>query len=647
MRMAKQQNLRFSRASHGRSQRILCATIFFSLLLTGCFGGGSGIAFEQYTGTDGLVVSFKEVAPPEQVYENAPFPVAVEVQNRGAHNVTYDKMILTFNTDPVYIAGGISPYDPAIHDADALASDKFLDGRTLSYPEGESRLFSIPGRNSFFTKKILGQREAPTVSLRADLCYAYRTTLSTEVCIDTNLYGQNLREQPCVAEDISFSNGQGAPIAITAVEVKAIPVLAPAEDVEVIQPIFTITLGDVGQGYLIGPDTLPFESACLLKGIQRSELNAVYFRAWLLGSELECKPGKIIRIEDGEATVTCTISEQELVNPVFRSTQNFQSVLRMEASYLYKTFDTTEITIQRLGVSNDEVISGAIGEATGYYYVNGEIATDAFGKPIDKCTQFVKNPSSAPPEIASKLTPDFKCTCGRTECLQLARDGRCIAGLCPGTSFCCDETKRKPVETSESGVEPVVSSPKEPSTTESPQEPVIELSAPAWVAKAKAEWEYFGEGQIAECNAQVKNRVEEYFSAGNCASSSTCSATPWSAAFISYVMTSSGASFPSNCAHTAYFSAIRDAPGKYSCTARRMSDIGTLKPGDILCACREGGCPITFDSAKNQASHCDIVSAVENGKIELIGGNLDDTVAKRSVSVSQLGSSYYGFLSCG
>jgi hypothetical protein len=127
----------------------------------------------------------------------------------------------------------------------------------------------------------------------------------------------------------------------------------------------------------------------------------------------------------------------------------------------------------------------------------------------------------------------------------------------------------------------------------------------------------------------------------------------WSANFISYVMVESGfEEFPVSNGHIYYFKNIKEnSPG--SCKAYPISEISKIKLGDILCRNRidvgNDGQAIKFDSLPSEMvpSHCDIVAEKSSTGLRLIGGNLSDSITKRTVSLSSIKEpNYFGFISC-
>ena len=396
-------------------------------------------------GTDGLLISFPDNLPPKTVYESRPFPVKFQIHNAGATPVQQSRMIITFNWDPLYIKGGMNPYVPATHSTER----RDLAGRSLIYPEGEKRTYDIPPSNSFEAQAVPGQMMSPKTSLAASVCYAYNTFMSTDVCIDTDIYDESVRKQPCEAKPITLSGGQGAPIAITGVDVEAVPFITSNGYSEFVKPIFTIHLSDAGNGYLIGPDDLEMKTACLLTGIPKESLNAVKVNAHLFSTRLDCGPrpdedgSGMVRLIDGKADITCTVPERELGQEIFAAKQNFKSSLSVNITYLYKTSTTREISLQRVpGGELEEPIGNEFGKISGYLYRGDTLATDASGRKITLCSYYGENPKEAPENIKGIINSGYGCSCGNERCLKLSRDGRCIFGdICPANTYCCTDQK--------------------------------------------------------------------------------------------------------------------------------------------------------------------------------------------------------------
>jgi hypothetical protein len=119
----------------------------------------------------------------------------------------------------------------------------------------------------------------------------------------------------------------------------------------------------------------------------------------------------------------------------------------------------------------------------------------------------------------------------------------------------------------------------------------------------------------------------------------------WSAAFISYVMRTSGAGdrFPYARSHYVYINAAaRQALGRdqgWVVTARRPSEYAPAL-GDIICTGRDRAKRMHFDKLPARAfpAHCDIVVATTPvGELSVIGGNVDHAVTMKHIPVTQDG----------
>ena len=637
--------------------RIILIPAFLALLLLTACSGGPG-AVDRYVGTDGLTVEFAENAPPEVVYEETAFPARVLVRNAGAQDVRYDRFLITFSTDPLYIGGGISPYLPS--ERDPSPTPKTVRGKSSGFPAGELVSFSMPLDSAFTANRVVGQRERPETTITAGICYAYATHYSASVCVDTNAYQENLRAQPCQAEEVTSAGGQGAPVAVTSVKVQGFPVIDRDLGIEATRPYFTIMIEDVGLGQLVGPDTLELERACLLQGIPKEQLGAVRIQAFLVNTPLECQPDGFVRLVAGKGEVRCTVSQNDLADPLYASSQNYRSTLTLNLSYVYKSATEATVAIERVPGERAGEVLPVGGRVTGYEYIResatvpqatlpgtgevqltttGPVVTDATGtewrllatpdgNAVSSCELYANNPDLIPEgrgQLRDILTPAWSCACGQARCVTLSRSGQCLAGLCPGSTYCCTDEKPTAPE-GEAVTAPLPAG----------GGPVVEV--------ARAEYEFFA-GQ-SECDTDVRDRVNAYFEAGNCPTNS-CSGTPWSAAFISYVMAQASESFPAACAHSTYFTKIRNSQGQYGCEAKPISQIDSIQVGDVLCNCRGSGCPATFEGVSGDG-HCDVVAGRDSDTLTLIGGNVGDTVSARSLTISTVRSNaaYYGFLSC-
>lgn len=116
----------------------------------------------------------------------------------------------------------------------------------------------------------------------------------------------------------------------------------------------------------------------------------------------------------------------------------------------------------------------------------------------------------------------------------------------------------------------------------------------------------------------------------------------WSAAFISWVMKTSGAGdrFRYSTLHSIYIDqAIRDHMQNRTDAGFWGWRLNEIKPkvGDLICWTRESG--VTFDDqhSGHYGGHCDIVVQVFSDRISVIGGNVGNSVTRRPLAINPSG----------
>ena len=114
----------------------------------------------------------------------------------------------------------------------------------------------------------------------------------------------------------------------------------------------------------------------------------------------------------------------------------------------------------------------------------------------------------------------------------------------------------------------------------------------------------------------------------------------WSAAFIGYVMRMAGARdrFLYSPNHSDYINAsVQRATGVQPGLITVAERPGSYVPqrGDLICYSR-GGRPIRYDDLPTGRfpGHCDIVVAVTSGSLDVIGGNVDNSVSMKRIPVA-------------
>jgi hypothetical protein len=117
----------------------------------------------------------------------------------------------------------------------------------------------------------------------------------------------------------------------------------------------------------------------------------------------------------------------------------------------------------------------------------------------------------------------------------------------------------------------------------------------------------------------------------------------WSAAFVDYVMRTAGAGrrFPYSPTHADYINAARqNAAGgspTLAITAERPESYAP-RPGDLICMSRTKK-PVRFDDLPTGRfpGHCDIVVEPHPGLLDVVGGNVDNSVSMKHIPATPEG----------
>ena len=185
----------------------------------------------------------------------------------------------------------------------------------------------------------------------------------------------------------------------------------------------------------------------------------------------------------------------------------------------------------------------------------------------------------------------------------------------------------------------------------------------AIINRALGEWQYFGRqtvfirgseesiphvGSWEDDDASHSDRVNLYWrAAGQPGINGMDCREPWSAAFISWVMQGAGVpeyQFPPAIAHSVYLASLIEEsifPGRWF-VPRRVRDYSP-NPGDLICAPRGGSHPAAIDgyisphSLEGASSHCDLVVAKSGQTLEVVGGNVRNSVSRTNLELDGQG----------
>ena len=144
-----------------------------------------------------------------------------------------------------------------------------------------------------------------------------------------------------------------------------------------------------------------------------------------------------------------------------------------------------------------------------------------------------------------------------------------------------------------------------------------------------------------ERNAPFVNFVNDYWKVVGNPDRNGRSPFPWSAAFISFCFKTAGADakFPYRGGHFDYCAEILKHRDTFAALELADPASAMLEPGDVIWAARAGrDCPrppsshsaalADLRNGRWFCSHADIVVALRNGEVDVVGGNVSDSVTR-------------------
>ncbi len=344
------------------SAGIFFLIFFLLILISGCKGKKDvKKSLEDIrTGTQGIVFSFLQNAPPDTIHtqdgSDNTFDVILELKNKGAYpqpgeagegkNAPHGLIILSGYDNRIIQFG----------DGDAAASqyfsDKALEGKSIINTNGGLDILIFKGKVS--VDNLCTEKYAPT--LLATACYPYKTVAGPSVCIDPNPYSTFSQKKVCQVSGVSLSN-QGAPIAVTKIDEEAFDGRTQ----------FKITIKNVGGGDVFMGLGGVFIDKCLV--LQRNDIDKVYIEGITLGnSPLKCRPfldtadgnSGTIRLINGEGFILCDFSGYD------KSSTAYTTPLTIKLSYQYRNTAEKKIQIRREMTSDARSTCGTTSAFEGY-----------------------------------------------------------------------------------------------------------------------------------------------------------------------------------------------------------------------------------------------------------------------------------------
>jgi hypothetical protein len=328
-------------------------TLFAMLLLFGVFGcdGGGGTTADYFVGTEGISIKIPESQKITQVLEDSNLYSTLQVENKGTFDLnSYDENrygFLTINYDNYYLSAITEVAVPVKNYGGFMMVDVPSNQKVQAYPEpsqyypsGDKQAYEF----NFKVNKLTGQRESPETSIIYTLCYPYLTTFSKEICIDADPFSLDERKKVCKSSDLSYSGGQGAPLAITRIE----PIMSKSGTT--IRPTFRIYVRNQAEGsvlnYVSGTKEKIHE-LCKAANIDHLDWNKVHVNAELSGKALECTPELIYLKRDEDSYTVCKVKDENLNDKDFVQASNYKANLNIWLSYIYISSISQKVEIIR------------------------------------------------------------------------------------------------------------------------------------------------------------------------------------------------------------------------------------------------------------------------------------------------------------
>ncbi len=303
---------------------------------------------EIYKGTDGLVMSFMKGAPPDEVYEESPFPINIELENKGAYDIKDGKGIISIGLENDYmeVSGWLD--NKLIRAAGDSKAQFDLQGKSQANPKGDKTIASLVV-DALRIKEEMSEKHESLIMATA--CYKYQTKVIETICIDTDVHNLLSKEKVCEVKDITLSD-QGAPIAVVKIEES----MQPEKYGSQLKPEFIISIENKGKGQAIKDGTDIIEKACSAEPLTNDELNVIGVSAFLPGQgdtvkQLNCDITKknegenkaYIKLNENKGSARCVLEEG-----ISTEEGTFLSPLTIILDYGYTSTISKSVTITRV-----------------------------------------------------------------------------------------------------------------------------------------------------------------------------------------------------------------------------------------------------------------------------------------------------------
>lgn len=332
-----------------KKNAIILFLVIFLLLIAGCSSSSTKKTddINVRIGFKGLDMEFLKGTPPAKMFEGDAFHALIKVKNNGAYSIKNDQAILSLGVEKDYtkktelLTGGRITSFGGLSNAASFG----LEGKSSINPIGNEEVISY----NIVAGRVDPQSETHTSTIISTLCYPYETVLTSNVCVDTDVNDLRPAKKVCNMQDLVFGNGQGAPVAVTKIEVNMLPVISSGKDSATsIKPQFLIYIENKGLGTVIKAEAV--KDFCTKSDTEHKNLNVVYVDAYLSNKKLKCQldvetsatERGHIKLKDKKDIIWC-----DLVEGIPAAQDPYLSPLKIELSYGYSQSISANYVIQK------------------------------------------------------------------------------------------------------------------------------------------------------------------------------------------------------------------------------------------------------------------------------------------------------------
>jgi len=310
---------------NAKKSLILGLAAFFFIALV--FSSGCSEAEAEPTtgqtfvgGSQGLVMAFLQNQPPSQVFQDNPFNVAVQIENKGETDVSKENIKIS-----------VEGINPASFDDPSTELNITSDLTGVKYTAGTI----IQGGKAFesFSDEFTYTAPIPSGSLafnlRGKMCYKYATSGISKICLGRNIFTQTTGTQSCQPSGTKTVESSAAPIKISSVE------QAPSGT----GFTFIIKLANVGGGEVYDRGQL---SKCDSGSLSFSDIDKVYVEEVSIGGvAIASCSDKIVRID---TPIICTVGQDLIAEG-----GAYEDFLQLSLKYGYSQTVPLALTVSSIG----------------------------------------------------------------------------------------------------------------------------------------------------------------------------------------------------------------------------------------------------------------------------------------------------------